>query len=78
MKLNLEWLKAAAIRAVKTIAQTAIAAIGVSATVGQVDWITVLSTSALAGILSMLTSLSGLPEVKTETPEESNEDDKTE
>lgn len=66
MKLNWQWFKAALIRAVKTVAQTAIASIGVCATIGQVDWITVLSTSALAGILSMLTSLSGLPEVKSE------------
>ena len=75
MKLNWQWFKAALIRAVKTVAQTAIASIGVSATLGQVDWITVLSTSALAGILSLLTSLTGLPEVKTDEP---TEEDKTE
>ena len=59
-----KWLKAAGIRAIKTIAQTAIASIGVSATMGQVDWITVGSTSLLAGILSILTSITGLPELK--------------
>ena len=75
MKLNWQWFKAALIRAVKTVAQTAVATIGVSATLGQVDWITVLSTSALAGILSLLTSLTGLPEVKTDEP---TEEDKTE
>jgi hypothetical protein len=71
MVFNLEWLKAAGIRALKTVAQTAIATIGVNATMGEVDWIVVGSTSLLAGILSILTSLSGLPEVKTEdTPKE--------
>lgn len=59
-----KWLKAAGIRAIKTVAQTAIASIGVSATIGQVDWITVGSTSLLAGILSILTSITGLPELK--------------
>ena len=59
-----QWLKAAGIRAIKTVAQTAIASIGVSATMGQVDWITVGSTSLLAGMLSMLTSVTGLPELK--------------
>lgn len=59
-----KWLKAAGIRAIKTIAQTAIASIGVSATMGQVDWFTVGSTSLLAGILSILTSITGLPELK--------------
>lgn len=65
MVFNLEWLKAAGIRALKTVAQTAIATIGVNATMGEVDWIVVGSTSLLAGILSILTSLSGLPELKT-------------
>lgn len=58
------WFKAAGIRAVKTIAQTAIATIGTAAALGNVDWVMVVSASALAGILSILTSIAGLPEVK--------------
>lgn len=61
-----EWLKAALIRAVKTLAQTAIAAIGYSATVSEVDWKYVVSVSVLAAILSLLTSVAGLPEVDKE------------
>lgn len=57
------WAKAAAVRAVKTVAQTAIATIGTSAVIASVDWLVVLSASLLAGILSILTSLAGLPEV---------------
>lgn len=59
-----EWLKAALIRAIKTISQTAIATIGTSAVLSAVDWRVVVSASLLAGILSILTSLAGLPEVK--------------
>lgn len=59
-----EWLRAAGVRAIKTVAQTAIAGIGVSATMHDVNWVVVASTSLLAGVLSILTSLTGLPEIK--------------
>ena len=58
------WFKAAAVRAIKTVAQTAVATIGTTAVMSEVDWMVVASASALAGILSLLTSLAGLPEVK--------------
>ena len=61
------WLKAAGIRALKTVAQTAIATIGTSAALGEVNWVLVGSTAALAGILSILTSVAGLPELKDDT-----------
>lgn len=60
------WAKAAAVRAVKTMAQTAVATIGTTATMGAVDWKMVASASVLAGILSVLTSVSGIPEVAEE------------
>lgn len=60
----LDWLKAAGIRALKTVAQTAVATIGVSAVMSEVNWIMVGSASLLAGILSLLTSIAGLPELE--------------
>ena len=59
-----KWLKAAGVRAVKTIAQTSVANIGTSAILSAGDWKVVISASLLAGILSLLTSVAGLPEVK--------------
>ena len=64
-----QWLKAAGVRAIKTVAQTAVATIGASAVISEVNWIMVVSASALAGVVSMLTSVAGLPEVPTETGE---------
>lgn len=62
--MSKKWIKAAAIRALKTICQTAVATIGTAAVLSEVNWIVVASASVLAGILSVLTSLAGLPEVK--------------
>lgn len=64
--MNVKWWKAAGIRAIKTVAQTAVATIGTSMILSDVNWIAVASASALAGILSLLTSVAGLPEVKEE------------
>jgi hypothetical protein len=62
----LRWFKAAGIRAIKTVAETAVATIGSSAVLAQVDWRLVISASVLSGILSLLISVKGLPEVKSE------------
>lgn len=61
-----KWLKAAGIRALKTMCQTAVAMIGTGAAISDVNWTLVLSTSLLSGVLSMLTSVAGLPEVDSE------------
>ena len=61
---TIEWFKAAAVRAIKTVAQTAVATIGAAAVLDEVNWIMLGSASLLAGILSLLTSVAGLPEVK--------------
>lgn len=60
-----KWVKAALVRAIKTVAQTAVATIGTAAVLSSVDWTMVASASLLAGVLSLLTSVAGLPEVKT-------------
>lgn len=62
--INKRWFKAAGIRALKTVAQTAIATIGTAAVLAEVNWIVVASASVLAGVISMLTSVAGLPEVE--------------
>lgn len=66
MKNWKNWIKAAGVRAVKTVAQTAVATIGTAAVMGDVNWVMVASASVLAGVLSMLTSIAGLPEVTEE------------
>ena len=59
-----KWIYAAGIRAIKTVAQTAVATIGTSAAIGEVNWLLVISSAVLAGVVSMLTSVAGLPEIK--------------
>lgn len=59
-----KWAKAAGVRAVKTVAQTAVATIGTSAAMGEVNWLLVASASALSGVVSLLTSVAGLPELE--------------
>ena len=66
MKNWKKWFKAAAVRAVKTVAQTAVGVIGASALISEVNWLTVVSAAWLAGIVSLLTSVAGLPEVREE------------
>ena len=66
MKRTKSWFKAAGIRAIKTVAQTAVATIGTTAMITEVNWHVVASASLLAGVLSMLTSVAGLPEVEEE------------
>lgn len=68
--INEKWIRAAGIRAIKTVCQTAIATIGTAAFIAQVNWAAVVSASLLAGLLSMLTSLAGLPEVQNDTEAE--------
>ena len=61
-----DWIKAAGVRSIKTVAQTAVATIGTAAVMGNVDWVMVASASALAGIVSLLTSVAGLPELNNQ------------
>ena len=75
---NNVWIRAAGVRAVKTMAQAAIAAIGTSAVISEVNWGIVISSALLSGILSILMSLAGLPEVNTKTIKEEKQEDKEE
>lgn len=70
-----EWWKAAGVRAIKTVAQAAIAMIGTAVVLDEVDWIMVISASVLAGILSLLTSIAGLPELETDTTDSKEDAD---
>ena len=67
---TVNWIKAAGVRALKTVAQTAVATIGTTAVISEVDWLMVGSASLLAGVLSLLTSIAGLPELTDKTGEE--------
>ena len=69
-----EWAKKAGIRAIKTVAQTAVATIGTSAAIGDVNWLMVLSASALSGVLSLLTSVAGIPEEEKPVEEKAEND----
>ena len=64
-----QWIKAAGVRAIKTVAQTAVATIGTAAVLQDVNWIMIVSASMLAGVVSLLTSVAGLPELKVEETE---------
>ena len=68
----ISWARAAGIRAIKTVAQSAAASIGATALLTEVDWMVVGSTALLAGVVSLLTSIAGLPELSTETPTETS------
>lgn len=74
-KKLLTWIKAAGIRAIKTVAQVAVASIGTASLIGEVNWVSLISTCALSGILSLLTSVAGLPELKTGACEEETTED---
>ena len=69
-----KWIKSALIRAVKTVAQTMVATIGTSAVISEVNWTMVVSASLLAGLLSILTSIGGLPDLNTKYEEDEDED----
>ena len=67
-----KWIRAAGIRAIKTVAQTAVGVIGASAVLSDVDWRVTVSAAILAGVVSILTSVAGLPEIKNEEEEKEN------